>query len=253
MTHAPGTFCFAELHTSELEPDKRFYGELFGWRAVDLPGAGGEYALLQKDGKDVAALRRTTGPRRWVPYLAVTSVDETATSAHRHGAAIIGAPFDMTGMARLAVVHDPAGGVLGLWESRGHGGAAVLDEPASLWWAELVTRDVQVAKNFYANVLGWRAVDTLKYGIRYSVFKLGDQSVAGLLPIGSDWGPVATHWQVLFATDNADAKFARAKELGGSVIFGPNDVPNAGRAAILLDARNASFVVMQPANPPAGT
>jgi hypothetical protein len=249
MTHPAGTFCFAELHTSELEPDTRFYGELFGWTAVDVPGAGGGYAMFQRDGKDVAGLRRTNGPRRWVPYLSVTSVDETATSAHRHGAAIVAAPVDMAGLARVAVIHDPAGGVVGLWEARSHPGAAVLDEPASLWWAELVTRDVQVAKTFYGSVLGWRAVDTLKYGIRYSVFKLGEDAVAGLMPIGSDWGPVGAHWQVLFATDNADAKFARAKELGGSVIFGPNDVPNAGRAAILVDARNASFVVMQPSAP----
>jgi hypothetical protein len=246
MTHAHGTFCFAELHTSDMGRDARFYGDLFGWTVVEAPNGGGDYSLFQLDGADVAGLRRTHGPRRWVPYVSVAGVDEAATTAHGLGAAIVTAPIDVPGAARIAVLHDPAGGVIGLWEVKGHAGAQVVDRPGSLWWAELLTRDVQVARQFYASLLGWTAVDTLKYGIRYSIFKLGNQAVGGLLPIGSDWGPVGAYWQVLFATADCDATLARAKTLGGSIIFGPNDVPNAGRATIITDPGNATFALMQP-------
>jgi hypothetical protein len=115
-----------------------------------------------------------------------------------------------------------------------------------MWWVELLTRDVQGAKNFYAALLGWKPVDTLRYGIRYSVFKLGDEAVAGLLTIAADWGPVSPYWQILFAVDDCDAAVERAKTAGGSLIFGPNDIPNAGRAAIIGDPGGAIFVVMQP-------
>jgi hypothetical protein len=176
----------------------------------------------------------------------VASADAVSAKALQLGAAVTAPAADTPGMARTSVLRDPAGGVVGLWEAKGHPGAALLDEPGALWWAELLTREVPVAKTFYSNLVGWRAVDTLKYGIRYSVFKRGEESLAGLLPIGADWGAVSPYWQVLFAVDNCDARVDRAKKSGGTLVFGPNDVPNAGRAAIVSDPRDAVFVLMQP-------
>jgi predicted enzyme related to lactoylglutathione lyase len=245
MTHPYGTFCFAELNTHDITQAQRFYGTVFGWKTEPLAEDGG-YLVFQQNGRDVAALRHGKGPTRWIPYLAVESADQTTIRARDLRASVVAPPFDLDGLARKAVIHDPAGGVIGLWEPRGHGGAAVLDEPGSMWWAELVTRDFPSAQKFYAGLLGWRAVDTLKYGIRYSVFKLGDQAVAGLLPIGADWGPVSPYWQVLFAVDGCDAAVERARAAGGSLVFGPNDIPNAGRAGIVTDPAGAIFVVMEP-------
>ena len=245
MTDPHGSFCFAELHTADVEGAKRFYGDLLGWKAVDSPVDG--YTLFQLDGKDVAGLRRVEqSASRWIPFLSVASADATSAKALQLGAAVMTPPTDTSDLARTAVLRDPAGGTLGLWEARGHAGATLLDEPGSLWWAELLTREVAVAKTFYSNLLSWRAIDTLKYGIRYSVFKLGDESLAGLLPIGADWGAVSPYWQILFAVDNCDARVDRAKKAGGSLVFGPNDVPNAGRAAIVSDPRDAVLVLMQP-------
>ena len=244
MTHPHGSFCFAELHTPDVDGAKRFYSELLGWTAADAKAGG--YSLFQLDGKDVAGLRKTTqGAPRWIPFLAVPSADAASATALQAGAAVVSAPADTAGMARTALLRDPAGGVVGLWEAKGHAGA-VIDQPGSMWWAELLTRDVPVAKTFYSNLVGWRGIDTLKYGIRYSVFKLGDESMAGLLPIGADWGNSGPYWQILFAVDDCDARVERAKKAGGSLFFGPNDVPNAGRAAVIDDPAGARFVLMQP-------
>ena len=245
MTDSHGSFCFAELHTANVEGAKRFYGDLLGWTTADSPADG--YTMFQVDGKDVAGLRRVEqSASRWIPFLSVPSADAVSAKALQLGAAVVTPAADTRNLARTAVLRDPAGGLLGLWEARDHQGAALLDEPGSLWWAELLTREVAVAKTFYSNLLGWRAVDTLKYGIRYSVFKAGDESLAGLLPIGADWGAVSPYWQVLFAVEDCDALVRRAKTAGGSLVFGPNDVPNAGRAAIVSDPHDAVFVLMQP-------
>lgn len=246
MTHAHNTFCFAELNTHDVQLAQRFYEQVLGWKTVTAGGTDEAYRLFQLDGQDVAGLREAKGATRWVPYLFVESADDTVVRARQLRASVIAPPFEMNGFARKAVIHDPAGGVVGLWDAHGHQGAGVLDRPGSMWWAELVTRDFQGAKNFYSALVGWKAIDTLKYGIRYSVFKLGDQPVAGLLPIGTDWGPVSPYWQILFAVDSCDAAVERAKAAGGSLIFGPNDIPNAGRAAIIGDPGGAIFVVMQP-------
>ena len=246
MSHPHGTFCFGELNTHDVELAQRFYGSVLGWNAVDAPTPDAGYRLFQLRGQDVAGLRLAKGATRWVPYLGVDNVDRVVARAQELRASLVSAPFDVSGLARKALVTDPAGGVVGLWEPRGHDGAALLDQPGSMWWAELLTRDVQSAKSFYAALLGWKAVDTLKYGIHYSVFKLGDASVAGLLPIRADWGPVSPYWQILFAVEDCDAAVERATSAGGSLVFGPNDIPNAGRAAIISDPGGAIFVVMRP-------
>lgn len=244
--HPPGSFCFAELQTPDVEASTRFYQQLFGWAVASSPLTD-QYRLFRLEGKDVAGLwRAARGPHRWVPYLAVESAAAAAARAQELGAAILSAPRVLQGLAHVAVIRDPAGGVVGFWEPAGHQGARVLDEPGSMWWAELLTREVAVAKNFYANLLDWRAVDTLKYGIRYSVFKRGNESLAGLLPIGIDWGPLAPRWQILFAVADCDAAMKRAKSLGATVVFGPNDIPHAGRGAVIADPFDGIFVVMQP-------
>jgi predicted enzyme related to lactoylglutathione lyase len=245
MTHPPHTFCFAELNTHDTEQAQRFYASTFGWTSEPLIEDGG-YLVFQQGGRDVAGVRHGKGATRWLPYLCVDSADAMTMRARELRASVIAPPFDVEGVARKAVIQDPAGGVVGLWEPHGHHGAALLDAAGSMWWAELLTRDTHGAKTFYSALLGWKPVDTLKYGIRYSVFKLDEASVAGLLPIGADWGPVSPYWQVLFAVDGCDAAVERATAAGGSLVFGPNDIPNAGRAAIISDPAGAIFVVMQP-------
>ncbi|MNC86330.1 Glyoxalase-like domain protein [compost metagenome] len=46
--------------------------------------------------------------------------------------------------------------------------------------------------------------------------------------------------------DDCEAAVERAKAAGGTLVFGPNDIPNAGRAAIISDPAGAIFVAMQP-------
>jgi len=48
MEHAPGSFCWAELATTDGPGAKKFYGELFGWEALDSPvGPGMVYTMLK--------------------------------------------------------------------------------------------------------------------------------------------------------------------------------------------------------------
>src|SRR5438128_12220994 len=100
--HAPGTFCWVELGTTDAEAAKKFYTSLFGWSANDVPaGPGMIYTLLQLSGKDVAALyelteqHRSQGvPPHWLPYVSVAKADESAEKATALAVKVIMAPFD---------------------------------------------------------------------------------------------------------------------------------------------------------------
>src|SRR6266511_3969071 len=108
-------------------------------------------------------------------------------------------------------------------------------------WDELMTTDVEAAKAFYGEVLGWTSRDQDMGGMTYTLFqRSGDTAVGGCMarPEGVEAPP---HWTVYIATDDVDASVVRAKELGANVFVEPTDIPNMGRFAVLQDPTGAAF------------
>src|SRR5438309_10510211 len=95
MEHAPGSFCWIELATTDGPGAKKFSGELFGWEAQDIPiGPDMVYTMLKLDGKDVGALYQKgesmkQGPTHWSQYISVASADETAAKARSLGRTVM--------------------------------------------------------------------------------------------------------------------------------------------------------------------
>ena len=245
--HPHGSFCFAELNTADMERDKRFYRGLLGWDVFDVPSAGGSYSLFRLRGRDAAGLHLSAkGPHGWLLYAAVDDADASVARGRQLGASIEADPFDVPGVGRMAMLRDPADARVALWQAAGHPGARVVDEPNALYFAELLVHEVESARRFYARLFGWTTTETKVPAGPYTLFKRGDQVVAGAIAIGADWGPIEPHWQVYFQVTDCDAATRRARDLGGSLYFGPFDVPNAGRLAGLTDEGGTVFVVMQP-------
>ena len=242
MNHPRHSFCFAELETYEVGLSTQQYGELFGWEVV---GAAPGYSLFLAGGKVVAALRFTGGEHRWIPYVSVESVDEVKRALPL-GATIETAAFDTPGIARTCVLRDPEGAAFGLWEGRGRSGADVQNEPGTMWWVELMARDVKTARSFYVEMFGWTFEETLKFDPDepYTIFRIGEESVAGAAQYDPAWG-YTSHWRILFAVDEWDAALARLAKAGGEVVFW-RDVPHAGRFGIVIDPGEAELAFMKP-------
>jgi uncharacterized protein len=255
LTHAPGTFSWADLGTPDPTAAKRFYTGLFGWAFDDRPISNDEYyTMLLQDGKAVAALypqqadQRSAGiPPHWLSYVTVESADRVSSHAAELGGTVLAPPFDVMEHGRMAVIQDPTGGVVALWEPRNHPGAGVLGEPGALCWNELCTRDPDRAGAFYADLLGWARETMPMPGFEYTVFKRGEQPAGGMMAIQPEWGDVPPHWGVYFAVEDCDATAATATKMGGAVLMGPADIPDVGRFATLRDPQGAIFSVLQPA------
>jgi predicted enzyme related to lactoylglutathione lyase len=249
MDHPYGTFCFAELHTPDVERSTAFYTELFGWTVVPVPDSPG-YFRFQLDGQDVIGMRQTPGPQRLLGCVNVASVDAAATQVQALGGRVEVPAADTRGIARTAVAADRDGALFGLWQSLGHAGAAVQDRTGSMWWCELLARDVRGARDFYTPLFGWRFELTPKFEVQdalgegLTVFKAGETSAASALQYQPDWG-VSPRWSVFFAIDEWKDTVRRASRLGGELGFW-RDVPNAGRLGTLEDPLGATFVIVQP-------
>ncbi len=82
-------------------------------------------------------------------------------------------------------------------------------------WYELMTTDIETAKAFYANVMGWGTRDASMPGLAYSLFTIGDVPVAGLMNLPEDArrAGVTPHWIGYVGVDDVDAAVDRIKQL----------------------------------------
>jgi predicted enzyme related to lactoylglutathione lyase len=250
--HAPGTFSWPELATTDQNAARTFYTGLFGWTAEDSPiGEGETYTMLKKGGQPIGALytqqkeQRAQGvPPHWASYISVENADQSAAQAKQLGGQVILEPFDVMEHGRMAVIQDPTGAVFCLWQAKKHIGAAVLGEPGSMVWNELYTNDTGKAGTFYKKLFGWGEDKMpMPQGGEYTLFKRGDTQAGGMLAISPEMGPVPPNWMVYFGVDDADATVAKATSKGAKVLVPPTDIPNWGRFAILQDPQHAAFAI----------
>jgi uncharacterized protein len=247
--YAPGTPSWVDLGSPDVDASIRFYGDLFGWSASEAgPPESGGYRFFLQDGKMVGGLgplMMEGQPPAWLNYVTVADADETAAKAREAGGTVHVEPMDVMDVGRMSVIADPTGAALGLWQPRRHTGAELVNEPVSLAWNELNTRDTEAARPFYEAIFGWQG-DTAQMGdMEYTTWQLGDRPVGGMAAM-SDQVPaqVPAHWLAYFAVTDADAAVEKAKAGGGNALFGPMDVP-AGRFAVLADPHGAIFGVIK--------
>ena len=103
-------------------------------------------------------------------------------------------------------------------------------------WADLDAADLVAARAFYAVVLGWTFAAGGAAEHHDAVALLDGVPVAGIGGTGAA-GPAA--WTPYLAVDDADAAAATVEELGGTLLFGPEEVGDAGRVFVAVDPGGA--------------
>ncbi|MBE7183208.1 MAG: VOC family protein [Methylobacterium mesophilicum] len=113
------------------------------------------------------------------------------------------------------------------------------------FWNELRTRDLARARDFYARCLDWSFHEQRE---DYWIAMVDHKPIAGifLLPDKPEMDAVAETWNAFISVDDIDARIARLKEAGGSVMREPFDVMNVGRIAIVKDALGAEIGLITP-------
>src|SRR4051794_14036707 len=213
-SYAPGTFSYAELVTSDADGAKAFYTSVFGWSYEDTPlGEGMIYSPAQRDGGTVAALYASDQqPPHWNCYVTVAAVDEAAARAGELGANVLSEPFDVLDAGRMAVIADPAGAALCLWQPGRSIGATRVNQPGALTWNDLVTPDPEAAAAFYGDLFGWTSEEVPGAG-GYRVIKNGERSNGGIMPMPD--GPPS--WMPYFGHEDVERLLGEVDGLGGRV------------------------------------
>ncbi|HVQ87822.1 MAG TPA: VOC family protein [Actinomycetes bacterium] len=251
MKHPNGLFGWVDLSSSDVEVARDFYQRLFGWTSEDTPTPfGPAYTTFYKDGKRVAGLTPQSPelsaagvPSAWNSYVLVESADDAIKAAEAAGGAVVVPAMDVMSEGRMALIADPSGGVVGLWQPMDHQGADLFNAPGALAWNELQSRDWESAKNFYNAVFGWRYVpmEGADYVVGHVDAKKGDDtSNCGLMPVPPGVpDQMPSTWMVYFAVADCDTSLAEAEKLGGKIVMPGMDM-GPGRFGGIADPTGAT-------------
>ena len=251
-----GQFSWVDLMGPDADAAKEFYGALFGWSHVDFPtDQGGVYTQFKSRDLPVAGLgemsdemKAGAAPAFWNSYVTVDDADAIAATAVELGGKITMPVMQVMTAGRMAFLADAEGAHFAIWQPGEHVGAGLVNEPVSLCWNELLTKDVDKAKAFYAQLLGWEINAAEDAPVEYYGISNAGRINGGIFPWSPQIGDVPPNWGVYFSVADCDGTAARIGELGGRLIVPPRDV-EPGRFSVAADPSGAVFSVMHLHNP----
>lgn len=114
-------------------------------------------------------------------------------------------------------------------------------------WNELLTRDVEAAKTFYATTVGWTFRPMPMPDGTYWIAEMDGKAVGGLMAMPQEMPPtVPSHWFAYLAVDDVDARLKVVTAHGGKIIRPSFDVPDVGRLGFIEDSTGAKLGLMTP-------
>lgn len=257
-SHAPGSFCWIELNTSDPAAAKKFYSGLFNWEAEDMPaGPDMVYTMLKVRGLEVGAMcglqpeQKAHGvPPHWMTYVAVESADDAAKKAASLGGTVMAGAFDVMDVGRMAIIQDPQGATFCVWQAKAHIGAKLVGETGTFGWDELWTTDRKAAVEFYKGLFGWGAKEGDMGGMGvYTEWQNGGQSIGGMMEMPPEMGKVPPNWLPYFMVEDCNSTADKAAASGGKVSVPPTDIPNVGRFSVIQDPQGAAFAIIKLTGP----
>lgn len=114
--------------------------------------------------------------------------------------------------------------------------------PGRMVWRELATKDVAKAKRFYGELFGWTFEDrSMGPAGTYTMVNANGAGRGGIMQMHGEMAQMPSHWAVYVSVKDVDAAAKAAKDAGGTVGYGPQDIPDVGRFAVVLDPDGASI------------
>lgn len=240
-----GDFCWFNMLTPQPAAAREFFAALLGWSYVEMPGVGHGVRVGGRDIGGLYDLASPLTPPGTPPMIGVMLKVQSADETARQAAALGGRskpPFDIGDAGRLAVCHDPNGAEFDAWEPRSMRGtdvdSALHGAPS---WFETLTTDVARGAAFYSRLFGWTAHTLTMPTHSYTVFKLGDDFIAGSMAITPEMGELSPHWSTYFTVQDVDATARLAAERGARVCVPPRDIPDVGRFCGLVSPQGVTF------------
>lgn len=117
-------------------------------------------------------------------------------------------------------------------------------------WCELLTTDVEGAKKFYTELLGWTTetvthdCDEGQDAIEYNLVKVDGTEIGGIMAVPAQAQGMPPAWGAYVTVDDVDAAAVKVRDLGGQVIVPLQDIPGVGRFCVIQDPQGAMLTLI---------
>jgi len=255
MANRHGDFIWYELLTNDADAAARFYGAVIGWQGRAAEGSDRGYRIFGIGGTDVGGfMPLPDGAERagmrptWLGYIAVENVDAAAADIVRDGGAQHMLPTDIPGVGRFAMLTDPQGVMFYIMRGAIDGTSTSFDQSkvGHCNWNELATTDPQAALAFYRARFGWEKGDAMPMGEMgdYQFIDHGGRTIGAVMKRTPDGPPPA--WTFYFGVENIDTAAQAVSGHGGTIHYGPAEVPGGVFIIVASDPQGAIFGLVGP-------
>jgi predicted enzyme related to lactoylglutathione lyase len=253
MSDFESCFVWYELMTSDLAAATVFYRDVVGWGAQPGPAVGMDYTIVTASETWIAGMMKIPDeakamgqPPRWTGYVGVANVDNASAHAKKLGGTIHMGPMDIPNIGRFAVMADPQGAVLCLFQAPDgvEGPKREPYAPGNVGWHSLATTDWTKAFEFYHALFGWTKKQALDIGAMgtYQIVASPGTDIGGMFNKPATT-PVAA-WLYYFSVGDIDAAAARVTAGGGSIVNGPMEVGQGMWVVQCRDPQGAAFALL---------
>ncbi len=111
-------------------------------------------------------------------------------------------------------------------------------------WNELLTSDVEAAKSFYGELLGWTLEDCEMSEMPYTVIKSNDMFIGGIMQTPAEAKGMPPMWGPYVTVDDVHAVAKRAIDLGGKILLDPKKIPETGTFCVIQDPQGATLSII---------
>ena len=161
-------------------------------------------------------------PPHWLSYIGTADVDATVRQAVELGGKVATPAYDVPGVGRMAVLHDPQGAMFAV-SAQVERSRYTDPQLGDFSWHELMTTNWQTAFDFYSKLFGWEKMQAMDMGPQgtYLIYGTGGHQLGGIFAPGG-LPPPGAQWLPYILVRDARRTAELVKELGAAVIHGPH-------------------------------
>ena len=238
------SFAFA----SDLKAVQPFYEALFGWSFHETASGESRVPTIRREGVPIAnavsvdETQMKDGASRWLSYMSVADVDQTALRIEKNQGAVYMPPKNLPDRGRVAVVKDPEGALFAVLTATGGDPPDPAYELYDFLGSELWARQLETAIPFYQTLVAYE-IEMVDVGSEkdYHLLVRDDEPRAGVVQI--PWDDVNPNWIPYIAVEDVAAVAVRVEVLGGRLLIAPDPEIREGNAAIKADAATCQAII----------
>jgi len=246
----PGKFIWFDLASPDLGQQESFYRRLFGWTYRPVAGTGGDYVIVQNEGRDIAGMFSfvpgdgSMDSANWITLMSVGDADQAARTVRANGGKVTVSPADVPNRGRHALFEDPGGAVFGVLQSSSGDPPDRQAAIGDIIWVDLFALDPDQARAFYLRLAPYetelrQVTDTLSRTLLYSQ----GAARASIIPVADDAN--RSSWVPYVRVNDVDATLQKVVDGGGFAIVPPDPDVLDGNLAIFVDPNGAVLGIVK--------